>query len=140
MYHKKAPHCLTKNNNHIRALPFKNLYAYKAHNGSSFRRLGCSAIRAENFAEQSRSAAQIILRPLCKGKTTPYTFQSMAKEYRRHLHLYSCIVSYLFLFVNKMQTFVCIFVKILACSDILPISADQTIERAIEIIRQNPQT
>ena len=105
-YHKKAPHCLTKNDNHIGALHVQNLYAYKAHNGSSFRRLGCSAIRAENFAEQSRSAAQKNLRPLYRGRTMPYALQSMAKEYRRHLHLYSCIISYPFLFVNKIQTFV----------------------------------
>lgn len=42
----------------------------------------------------------------------PYALQSMAKEYRRHLHLYSCIISYLFLFVNKIQTFVRILLKL----------------------------
>ena len=52
------------------------------------------------------SAAQKNLRPLYRGRTMPYALQSMAKEYRRHLHLYSCIISYPFLFVNKIQTFV----------------------------------
>ena len=73
--------------------------------GSSFRRLGCSAIRAETSRRLSPQARKTFLRvPLLAWKSTPHQLCGTTKEYRRYFHLYSRIIPYPFRFVNKIRT------------------------------------
>ena len=63
---------------------------------------------AENLAEQItlRCAENSAQTPSIRGELRHTRFKVWQKSTGDIVHLYSCIISYIFLFVNKIRTFV----------------------------------
>ena len=111
-YHKKVPHRPTKNNNQIRAFCVQKFVRLKSpvlarlSDGSGAAQFALKH-RGELLSPQARKT--FLRAPLSQKERKRRTqLQSTAKEYRRYFHLYSRIITYLFRFVNKIRTNVCI--------------------------------